>query len=184
MFQKGHPESGLSLPILRLEEVADYWQGVVGINDYQKERFVLNMMNAMFNTLAGKKICLFGFAFKADTGDTRESPAIFISKRLVEERAELVITDPKALDNAKTDLDGVTGKISYVNDPYEASAGCDAIAVMTEWDMYAQLDFEKIYSSMVKPAFLFDGRNILDHNRLYEIGFNVFPIGKPPLTHF
>jgi len=167
-----------------LEEVADYWHGVVGINDYQKERFVLNMMNAMFNTLAGKKICLFGFAFKANTGDTRESPAIFISKRLLEERAELVITDPKALDNAKTDLDGVTGKISYINDPYDASAGCDAIAVMTEWDLYAQLDFEKIYSSMVKPAFLFDGRNILDHKRLYEIGFNVFPIGKPPMTHF
>jgi len=76
------------------------------------------------------------------------------------------------------------GKISYRNDPYEASAGCDAIAVMTEWDLYAQLDFEKIYSSMVRPAFLFDGRNILDHKRLYEIGFNVFPIGKPPITHF
>ncbi|MBW1902582.1 MAG: nucleotide sugar dehydrogenase [Deltaproteobacteria bacterium] len=167
-----------------LEEVADYWHGVVGINNYQKERFVLNMMNAMFNTLAGKKICLFGFAFKANTGDTRESPAIFIAKRLVEERAELVITDPKALNNAKTDLDGVMGKISYINDPYEASAGCDAIAVMTEWDLYAQLDFEKIYSSMVRPAFLFDGRNILDHKRLYEIGFNVFPIGKPPITHF
>jgi len=167
-----------------LEEVADYWHGVVGINNYQKERFVLNMMNAMFNTLAGKKICLFGFAFKANTGDTRESPAIFISKRLLEERAELVITDPKALNNAKTDLDGVMGEISYINDPYEASAGCDAIAVMTEWDLYAQLDFEKIYSSMVRPAFLFDGRNILDHKRLYEIGFNVFPIGKPPITHF
>jgi len=167
-----------------LEEVADYWEGVVGINDYQKERFVLNMMSSMFNTLAGKKICLFGFAFKANTGDTRESPAIFISKRLLEEKAELVITDPKALDNAKIDLDGVEGKIYYVEDPYEASAGCDAIAVMTEWDVYVQLDFEKIYLSMVAPTFLFDGRNILDHKKLFKIGFNVFPIGKPPLTHF
>jgi len=167
-----------------LQKVADYWQGVVEINDYQKERFVLNMMNAMFNTLAGKKICLFGFAFKANTGDTRESPAILISKRLLEERAELVITDPKALDNAKVDLDGLVGKISYLTDPYEASTGCDAIAVMTEWEMYTRLDFEKIYNSMVKPAFIFDGRNILNHKKLYEIGFNVFPIGKPPLTHF
>ena len=167
-----------------LEEAPDYWERVVRINDYQKERFVLNMMNAMFNTLAGKKICLFGFAFKANTGDTRESPAIFISKKLLEERAKLVITDPKALNNAKIDLDGVDGDISYIEDPYEASAGCDAIAVMTEWDLYTQLNFERIYDTMVAPAFIFDGRNILDFKKLFKIGFNVFPIGKPPLTHF
>ncbi len=167
-----------------LEEVAAYWQGVVEINDYQKERFVLNMMNAMFNTLAGKKICLFGFAFKADTGDTRESPAIFIAKRLLEERAELVITDPKALDNAQTDLKGESGEISYIENPYEAAVDCDAIAVMTEWKSYPGLDFDKIFKLMVKPAFIFDGRNILDHTRLHETGFNVFPIGKSPLTHF
>lgn len=167
-----------------LDEVADYWEGVVRINDYQKERFILNMLSAMFNTLAGKKICLFGFSYKANTGDTRESPAIFISKRLIEEKSELVITDPKALNNAMIDLNGIDGKISYVEDPYKASANCDAIAVMTEWEIYANLDFEKIYKSMAKPAFIFDGRNILDHKRLYEIGFNVFPIGKPALTHF
>jgi UDPglucose 6-dehydrogenase len=167
-----------------LEDVAEYWKGVVNINEYQKERFVLNMLSTMFNTLAGKKICLFGFAFKADTGDTRESPAIFISKRLMEEKAELIISDPKALKNAMTDLDGLEGKISYVEDPYKAAAGCDAIAVMTEWDLYTGLDYEKIYGSMAKPCFVFDGRNILDHKRLFEIGFNVFPIGKPAKTHF
>jgi UDPglucose 6-dehydrogenase len=167
-----------------LDKEADYWEGVVRINDYQKERFVLNILSAMFNTLAGKKICLLGFAFKANTGDTRESPAIFIAKKLIEEKAELVITDPEALRNARIDLDGIEGKISYIEDPYEASDGCDAIAVMTEWKIYKSLDFEKIYRSMVKPAFIFDGRNILDHKRLFEIGFNVFPIGKPPLTHF
>ena len=166
-----------------LEEVANYWEMVVIINNYQKERFILNMLSTMFNTLAGKKICLFGFAFKANTGDTRESPAIFISKRLLEERAKLVITDPKALKNAMTDLNGIDGEISYIEDPYEASAGCDAIAVMTEWQIFADLDFERIYRSMTKPAFIFDGRNILDHKRLFEIGFNVFPIGKPALTH-
>ncbi len=166
-----------------LEEVADYWEGVVKINDYQKERFVLNMLTAMFNTLAGKRICIFGFAFKANTGDTRESPAIFVCKRLLEERAELVISDPKALENAREDLQEAQGKISYVEDPYEAVAGCDAIAVLTEWDIYRQLDFKKIYGSMDKPCFIFDGRNILDHRGLFEIGFNVFPIGKPPLTH-
>ncbi len=167
-----------------LNEVASYWEGVVRINEYQKERFVLNILSAMFNTLAGKKICLLGFAFKANTGDTRESPAIFIAKKLIEEKAELVITDPEALNNARIDLDGIEGKISYIEDPYEASDGCDAIAVMTEWEIYKSLDFEKIYRSMFKPAFIFDGRNILDHKRLFEIGFNVFPIGKPSLTHF
>ena len=166
-----------------LEEVANYWEAVVRINDYQKERFILNMLSTMFNTLAGKRICLFGFAFKANTGDTRESPAIFISKRLAEEKAELIITDPQALDNARFDLQELEG-IHYEDDSYEAASGCDAIAVMTEWDIYKELDYERIYRSMTKPAFIFDGRNILDHKGLFEIGFNVLPIGKPPLTHF
>jgi len=164
--------------------VADYWEGVVRINEYQKERFILNMLSTMFNTLAGKRICLLGFAFKADTGDTRESPAILVAQRLIEEKAELVISDPKALKNAMLDLDDIDGTIVYEKDPYEAARGCNAIAVMTEWDLYAQLDFERIYAAMRKPAFVFDGRNILDHKKLFEIGFNVFPIGKPAYTHF
>jgi len=167
-----------------LKEVADYWEGVIRINDYQKERFILKMLDALFNTLADKKICLFGFAFKADTGDTRESPAIFVANRLLEERARVVITDPKALENAMMDMEGVPGDISYEEDPYAACDGCSAIAVMTEWRVFAALDYERIYRSMAKPAFVFDGRNILDHQRLFEMGFNVFPIGKPGLTHF
>ncbi len=167
-----------------LHEVADYWQGVVNINEYQKERFVLNMLAAMFNTLAGKRICLFGFAFKADTGDTRESPAFFIANRLIEEKVELVITDPKALKNAKNDLDECKEEVSFVEDPYKAASGCHAIAILTEWVLYQNLDFEKIYRSMLKPAFIFDGRNIIDHQKVFEIGFNVYPVGKPSLTHF
>ncbi len=167
-----------------LKEVADYWEGVVRINEYQKERFVLNMLNTMFNSLADKKICLFGFAFKADTGDTRESPAIFVARRLLEERANLVITDPKALGNAALDLQDVSECITFEEDPYKAAIDSDAIAVMTEWNLYKDLDYEKIFRFMNKPAFLFDGRNILDHKGLFHIGFNVFPIGKPPLTHF
>jgi len=167
-----------------LDDVADYWESVVRINDYQKERFIFNMLHTMFNTLVDKRICLFGFAFKANTGDTRESPAIDIAKRLVEERAEIIITDPKALENAKIDLADIEGKIHYIEDPYEAAKGCDAIAVMTEWEMYTTLDYEKIYQSMSKPAFIFDGRDLLDHKRLFEIGFNVYPIGKPRFSHF
>jgi UDPglucose 6-dehydrogenase len=167
-----------------LHKVADYWESVVKINEYQQERFILNMLTTMFNTLAGKCVCLFGFAFKANTGDTRESPALFISKRLLEESAKIIITDPKALKNAREDLKEFDGKISYSEDPYEAACGCHAVAVMTEWDLYKNLDYNRIYQSMDKPAFIFDGRNLLNHNELYEIGYNVFPIGKPALTHF
>jgi UDPglucose 6-dehydrogenase len=166
-----------------LNEVADYWNHVIEINEYQRSHFVETMLNAMFNTLSGKRICLFGFAFKADTGDTRESPAIQIAERLIEERAELVITDPKALANAKSDLKKMAGNVQFIEDPYEAAAGSHAIAVMTEWRQYRELDYERIYRSMVQPAFLFDGRNIVDHQKLHELGFNVYPIGKPRLTH-
>jgi UDPglucose 6-dehydrogenase len=167
-----------------LEEVANYLESVVRINEYQKERFVLNMLTAMFNTLAGKKICLFGFAFKADTGDTRESPAIQIARKLLEEHAEVVVSDPQALLNAREDLADAETAVAFVEDPYEAVRGCHAIAVMTEWNLYRELDYKRIYDLMVKPAFVFDGRNILDHKALYEIGFNVYPIGKRPMSHF
>ncbi|MCP4568751.1 MAG: UDP-glucose 6-dehydrogenase [FCB group bacterium] len=167
-----------------LAEVAEYWEWVVRMNEYQKERFVRRIVKEMFNTVAGKKIALFGFAFKANTGDTRESPAIMVTERLLEERALVSITDPKALDNAKLDLSEMNGAVTYEPDPYKAADGAYAIAVMTEWQEYKDLDFEKIYASMKKPAFIFDGRNILDHKKLYEIGFNVYPIGKSALTHF
>jgi UDPglucose 6-dehydrogenase len=77
----------------------------------------------------------------------------------------------------------LNGKLSYIEDPYAAANGCDAIAVITEWDTYKELDYNKIYKSMRKPAFVFDGRNILDHQDLFKIGFTVYPIGKPKLSH-
>jgi len=166
-----------------LKEVASYWENVVRINEYQQERFVSNILNTMFGTLAGKKICVLGFAFKADTGDTRESPAIYISKKLLTEQAEIIISDPKALKNAAVDLAGIKGDIKYIDDPYQAASGCHALVILTDWDIYRRLDYKKIYRSMVKPAFLFDGRNILDHRKCFKIGFNVYPIGKPALSH-
>lgn len=166
-----------------LKEVADYWESVVALNEYQQERFIRTMLSAMFNTLAGKKVCLLGFAFKANTGDTRESPAIPVARRLLEEHARIVISDPQALSNAKIDLKDYDGKIHYVENPYQAAAGCDALCVLTEWELYKSLNYRKIFQSMTKPAFIFDGRNILDHQTCYKIGFNVYPIGKPPLSH-
>jgi UDPglucose 6-dehydrogenase len=167
-----------------LNEVADYWEGVIKINDYQKDRFVDVMLSSMFNTLAGKRVCLFGFAFKANTGDTRDTPAIRVARRLVEEHAEVFVTDPRALDSARIDLADLQDRVRFRYDPYEAAMGCHAIAIMTEWDIYRQLDYETIYKSMVKPPFIFDGRNILDHKRCHDIGFNVFSIGKAFLHHF
>jgi UDPglucose 6-dehydrogenase len=167
-----------------LTEVAQYWESVVQMNDYQKRRFVQNMIRVMFNTIAGKKIALFGFAFKADTGDTRESPAIDVARQLVEERAQVVITDPEALGNAAIDLGSCGSAVKYSNDPYDAASGAHAIAIMTEWKLYKELDYKRIYESMEKPAFIFDGRNILDHQKLYDIGFNVFPLGTSALKHF
>lgn len=167
-----------------LPEVAEYWEQVVRMNDYQARRFVGNMLAAMFNTVADKKIAILGFAFKANTGDTRESPAIAVCCQLLEEHARLRIHDPKALGNARLDLEDAGGDISYCEDPYDAVKGAHAIALLTEWDSFRKLDFRRIYDLMEKPAFLFDGRNLLDHRKLYEIGFNVYPIGQKALTHF
>jgi UDPglucose 6-dehydrogenase len=167
-----------------LDEVADYWESVVRINEWQQTRFVRTILANLFNTVAGKRIALFGFAFKADTGDTRESPGIAVARRLVEERAEVVITDPQALDNARQELEGLSGAVVFEPDPYRAAEGAHAIAVITEWALYKTLDYARIFRSMEKPAFVFDGRNILDREALFELGFNVFAIGKKPLKHF
>jgi len=167
----------------QLPEVAAFWEQVVALNDYQMERYVKRILQAMFNTLVGKKLAVFGFAFKPDTGDTRDAPAIYICKQLLEERADLNITDPHALDNARKELQGIEGEVSFVEDPYKAAEGAHGIALITEWNLYQELDYQKIYDSMEKPAFIFDGRNCLDHQALYEIGFNVYPLGKPPLNH-
>jgi UDPglucose 6-dehydrogenase len=167
-----------------LQEVGAYWEQVVLMNDYQEARFVQNMVSTMFNTVAGKRIALFGAAFKADTGDTRESPALAVCRGLLEERAQVVLSDPHALENARASLGPLADQVSFEPDPYKAAEGAHAIALVTEWARYATLDYEAIYRGMVKPAFIFDGRNILNHRGLFELGFNVIPLGKPALTHF
>ena len=168
-----------------LDEVADYWESVVTINDYQQERFIRNMLGAMFNTLAGKKICLWGFAFKANTGDTRESPAIFIARRLLEEQAEIVVSDPKALKNARADLAGVDGQDPLHRRSLHAPRRGATPSPSSPSGTSTGISISRRFSiRMAKPAFIFDGRNILDHRRCFDIGFNVYPVGKPPLIHF
>jgi len=171
-----------------LEEVASYWEQVITINTWQKTRFVGRMIDTMFNTIAGKRIAILGFAFKKDTNDTRQSPAIDVCHALLNEKAQLAIYDPRV--NARTilnELAQVTGlsvseletRIACERDPYHACDGAHALAVLTEWDEFKTLDFEIIYRSMTKPAFVFDGRNVLPHAQLQLIGFEVQAIGKP-----
>ncbi len=179
-----------------LPEVAQYWEQVVKLNDYQKGRFSTNIVRRMFNTVSNKQIAVWGYAFKKDTNDTRESAAIYVCRDLLLERAVLHIYDPQVeSEKIKQELfylmAGPSGEISNENrnliennvkvfDSAEAaSKGTHAIAVMTEWDEFKKADFQAVYDSMHKPAFLFDGRNLLDHTRLHEIGFESYGIGKP-----
>jgi UDPglucose 6-dehydrogenase len=166
-----------------LTEVANYWRQVVILNDYQQSRFVGAMIRAMFNTIADKRIALLGFAFKADTGDTRESPAIRITRLLVEEHARVVVSDPRALDNARKDLADLGDRVLFEPDPYAAAVDADALVFLTDWREYQALDFTRLLPRMRRPAFLFDGRRFLDHDALFRLGFNVHPIGSPPLSH-
>ncbi|HEY5654070.1 MAG TPA: UDP-glucose 6-dehydrogenase [Pontiella sp.] len=161
-----------------LKEPAEYWRQVVTLNEYQESRFVTTMLHSMFNTIANKRIAILGFAFKADTGDTRESPAIKVCRKLASEHATLVVSDPQALENAKLEMPELADKIEFEKDPYKAAKDAHAVAVLTDWKLYKELDFQRIYDSMQKPAFLFDGRNMLDHDALFEMGFEVYSIGK------
>jgi UDPglucose 6-dehydrogenase len=161
-----------------LKEVADYWNQVILMNSYQQERLVGNIIRTMFNTLANKKLAIFGFAFKANTSDTRESPAIAITRLLAEERAQIVITDPKALGHVAEDLGELAARVKTTADPYAAARDADAIVLLTDWEEYKALDYKRLYASMRKPAFVFDARNILPHAQLRKIGFQVKAIGK------
>ncbi len=169
--------------VYNLPEAAAYWQQVVTLNIWQQERFVGNILRSMFNTVAGKRIALLGFAFKADTGDTRESPAIRVARMLVEEQAQVVVCDPQALDNAQHDLADLEGRVIYESDPYVAARGTDAVALLTDWTCFRELDYARVLAEMRQPAFFFDGRNCVDAGVLYKLGFNVYAVGKPPRTH-
>lgn len=165
-----------------LPEVASYWDHVIKMNDWQKHRFAERVVRTLFNTVTGKRIAILGFAFKKDTNDTRESAAIYVCKDLLEERAHLAIYDPKVKPTQiRTDL-GIpedSQNITFATSAEEAAKGAHALLVLTEWDEFKTLDFEKIYQNMLKPAWIFDGRNILDRPKLEQVGFKVYSIGKP-----
>ncbi|XP_037424419.1 UDP-glucose 6-dehydrogenase 2-like [Triticum dicoccoides] len=181
-----------------LPEVAEYWRQVIGINDYQKSRFVNRVVSSMFNTVAGKKVAVLGFAFKKDTGDTRETPAIDVCRGLLGDKAVVSIYDPQVTEEQvrrdlamrKFDWDhprhlqpvgepGDQQPVAVTTDAYEAARDAHAVCILTEWEDFRSLDYRRMYDVMQKPAFVFDGRNIVDPEKLRDIGFIVYAIGKP-----
>ncbi len=177
-----------------LHEVAAYWDQVVSINDYQKRRFSQKIVRTLFNTVSDKKICMLGWAFKKDTNDTRESAAIYVCRDLLTERARVEVYDPRVSESQiRADLEEIMqddngelspykrsliDHVSVVDDPYLAADSAHALTVMTEWDEFKELNFERIYRKMPQPAFVFDGRNVLDRQHLTSLGFEVHAIGK------
>ena len=169
-----------------LHEVADYWEQVIIMNDHQKRRFSNKIVQTLYNTVADKKIALLGWAFKKDTNDTRESAAIYVADDLINEEARITVYDPKvSFSKILSDLDYLESRtpaknkehIAAATTAYEACQNAHAIAILTEWDEFISYDWQKIYDSMQKPAFVFDGRNILDADKMKAIGFVYLGIG-------
>lgn len=170
-----------------LDEVAEYWEQVIKMNDHQKNRFSRNIVKKLYNTVSDKKIAFLGWAFKKDTNDTRESAAIYVADNLLNEHANIYVYDPKVAEHQiYFDLDYLNSRSSeenkerlkVVGDPYKAIEKAHAVAILTEWDEFKTYDWKRIYDSMLKPAFIFDGRNILDKKKLEEIGFIYQGIGN------
>ena len=169
-----------------LNKVADYWEQVVIMNDHQKRRFANNIVQTLYNTVSGKKIAFLGWAFKKDTNDTRESAAINVSDYLLNEQANIAVYDPRVKEKQiindliylkSRSIEDIKKGITVFEDPYEVCKGAHAIAILTEWDEFVAYDWKKIYDNMQKPAFVFDGRNILDAKKMKSIGFIFSTIG-------
>jgi UDPglucose 6-dehydrogenase len=177
---------------LGLEEVAHYWEQVVKMNDYQKVRFADQIISTLYNTVSGKKIAFLGWAFKKDTNDTRESAAIYVAKELIDDQAEIHVYDPKVskeqivkdleylLDQqgAATSKSAFLARITVHTEPYKAMEDAHAVAILTEWDEFKSYDWERIYNDMKKPAFVFDGRALLNREQLTNLGFKLYTIGR------
>ena len=171
---------------LGLNEVANYWHQVVLMNDHQRSRFSRLIIKTLYNTVSGKIISFLGWAFKKDTNDSRESSAIYIADLLIDEHATVRVYDPKVTaTQMQCDLNRLNSRsekenekyLIYRDNPYDALKGSHAVAIMTEWDDFKKYDWNEIYNNMEKPAFIFDGRNILNRDEIEKIGFVYKGIG-------
>ncbi|KAF9516107.1 hypothetical protein BS47DRAFT_1376070 [Hydnum rufescens UP504] len=173
---------------LHLPEVAAYWRQVVEMNDYQKRRFSKRVVDTLFNTITGKRIAVLGFAFKADTGDTRESAAITLIRDFQAERARISIYDPKVEESQiwqdlqeaspTVPLVDIQKNVTITHSVLEATRDVEAVIIATEWREFKLIDWHAVYAQMSKPAFLFDGRLLVNPDELRQIGFRVSVIGR------
>merc|ERR1712038_2141541 len=167
-----------------LTEVAKYWQMVVDMNEHQKQAFAGKIISSLFNTVTNKKIAVLGFAFKKDTGDVRETPALTVCHMLLQDGALVHVYDPKVKkEDALTEFkyhnkDVDPNRLIFTKTAEEAVDGAHALVILTEWDEFKTLPYHEFYAQMLKPAFIFDGRSILNHGKLEDIGFEVHAIGK------
>ena len=170
-----------------LPEVADYWESVVQLNTWQQHRIARLVVEKLFGTVTGKRLAVLGFAFKADTNDTREAPAIRICADLLEEGAQLAIHDPK-VDTAQMARDlrqeqvaqlepGGMGSWSRMESIEAAVAGADAVLVLTEWSQYRQLNWADLAGRMRRPAWLFDARAVADPDQVRAAGLSLWRVG-------
>ena len=172
-----------------LEEVAEYWEQVVLINNWGQKRIYEIIVQKLFGNISGKKLAVLGYSFKANTNDTRESPSRSIIQYLLSEEAEVFIHDPKVsesqIDNElneyllenKIKNESQRKMWSCTRDIYEAVAGSDAIIILTEWEIYRSLDWIKISSIMRHPAWVFDARSVVNVDKVKEAGIKLWQIG-------
>ena len=180
-----------------LPDVADYWEAVVKVNTWQQHRIARMVVQKLFGTVTGKRLAILGFAFKADTNDTREAPAIRIVKDLLDEGAQLAIHDPKvepeqiARDlklpaSTAPDADSGPTRASLsgegtwwpAEDIASAVKGADAVIILTEWSQYRALDWSVLGSLMRQPAWVFDARSVVTPAEVESAGLNFWRVGE------
>ncbi len=171
---------------LGLEKVANYWEQVLIINKHQRDRFAKKIHSLINKESLNKNVCILGWAFKKDTNDTRESAAIYVTNYLIKSNINLNVYDPKVKESQiYFDLNYINSNdinnrqsVSVYNTPLDCITSTNVIAILTEWDKFKYYDWEKIYKKMNKPAYIFDGRNILDKEKIESIGFNYIGLGR------
>ncbi len=169
---------------LDLEKVAMYWEQVLFINQHQRVRFSKKIIDCIKENNLKPKLLILGWAFKKNTNDTRESAAIYVANNLLKENIEIDIYDPKVkklqidYDLSNLNPDYQKSMVNFVDEPFLNISNYNIIAIITEWDEFINYDWEKIYKNIKKPAYIFDGRNILNIKKIKKIGFNYIGIGR------
>ncbi len=148
---------------------------VMRINEEQRKFFLRKVRNVLW-TLKGKRLAVLGLAFKGGTDDIRESPAIALVKMLVKEKCQIVAYDPAAMDRARTELE--SDAVTFASSAYDAARGSDALLVLTDWEEFTELDFDRLRKELRHPI-LIDGRNLYSLEQMERYGFNYVSVGRP-----